>query len=81
MNSAFSFFIAWSLIVVLFWTGSRFEGTRTIEYYVLWLSVVLMLVTHYKELTTILEASGLPQAATIPAEEANRQPRTQFAQL
>lgn len=60
MNSAYSFFIGWVIIVFLFYGSLAFEGTRTITYYVLWLSIVLTLVVHSDTLQGLLEAAVPP---------------------
>lgn len=57
-SSAYYFFIGWSIILIAFFGMNKFEGTRTILYYLLWLLVVLDIVTHYKELEDILSKAG-----------------------
>lgn len=72
-NSAYSFFLGWLVIIVAFWAGLKLEGTKTIIYYVLWLTVVLTVVVHYQELTEIIRGAGLPEINTA-AEQRGRQP-------
>ena len=52
--SAYSFFIGWAIIFLLFWGGTKFEGTKTLIYYVLWLSIILAIVANYKQFTSLL---------------------------
>lgn len=57
-NSAYYFFIGWGIIIFAFFGLNKFEGTRTILYYMIWLLVVLDVVTHYQDLKTILSNAG-----------------------
>lgn len=57
MNGFYGFIIGWSIILVLFYGSTKFEGTRTLTYYVLWLAIVLTIITHSKELTTLIESA------------------------
>lgn len=57
MNSGYTFFIGWGIIGALFYGGVRFESSRTIIYYILWLSIVLMLVTHAPQLSQFIQGA------------------------
>lgn len=57
MSSAYNFFIGWFIILGLFYGSLKFEGTKTLTYYVLWLNIVLMLVTHSDTLKTLIEGA------------------------
>ena len=75
-NSAFSFFLGWSVIIAMYWGFLKYEGTRTIIYYVAWLAVILTVVAHYKELQSILSDAGFSTVGTIANEQSDRQPQT-----
>ena len=63
-QTAYSFFIGWGVIIALFWGGTKLESTKTIIYYVLWLSIVLLLVTHSQTITNIIQGSGIQEQST-----------------
>lgn len=60
MNTAYSFFIGWFIIILLFYGSTKLEGTKTITYYILWLSVVLAIVTHYNTFTELIRSAVPP---------------------
>lgn len=57
MSSAYSFFIGWGIILGLFYGSLKFEGTRTLTYYALWLNIALLLVTHSSTLQSLIEGA------------------------
>ena len=61
MNGFYTFMIGWIVIIVVFYGSTKFEGTRTITYYVLWLAIVLTVITHSNELTTLIQGAVPPQ--------------------
>lgn len=73
-STAFSFFIGWSVIIVAFWGATKFEGSKTVLYFTLWLAVLLTIVAHYQEIIQIVTGAGLPEVATNPVEQRGRQP-------
>jgi len=70
MNGFYGFVVGWGIILALFIGSTRYEGTRTLTYYVLWLAIVLVLVTHAPELTTLLQGTGI-QGVTDITENAS----------
>lgn len=60
MNKAYSFFIGWFIIILLFYGSTKFEGTKTVTYYILWLAIVLTLVTHYDTFTALIQGAVPP---------------------
>ena len=80
MTSAYSFFIGWGIIIGLFYGSLAFEGTRTITYYTLWLSIVLMLVTHSDTLKGLIEGAIPPPVQSDTSAE-QVQGQVQFAAL
>jgi hypothetical protein len=73
MNTSYGFFLGWSVLIIAFVLSMKFEGTKTIAYFILWLAVVLTLVAHYQELQTIVSGAGLPEPVLSPAEQRGRQ--------
>lgn len=50
-TSSTQYFIAgWAVVLGSIWALSKYEGTRTLLYYLFWLGVVLDLVSHSEEL-------------------------------
>lgn len=66
-TTAYSFFIGWGVIIALFWGATKLEWSKTIIYYVLWLSIVLLIVTHSQNLQSIIAGSGIQEASSVPA--------------
>lgn len=68
-NSAQYFLAGWGVILFSIWVMAKFEGTRTLLYYLFWLGIVLDLVTHGTLIATYLAVifPGLynPSDATI----------------
>lgn len=64
-QTGYDFFLGWSFVLLLFWLGSKFEGSRTIIYYIAWLTVALMVAVRYKDINTIFASIGLePDSVT-----------------
>lgn len=50
-TSSTQYFVAgWSVILFSIWVLSKYEGTRTLLYYLFWLGIVLDLVAHSEEI-------------------------------
>ena len=63
--SAFQWFAAWLLFILLLVGLAQLKAGRTILYYLLWLAVVFLIVSHYQEITSMFAAGGIipmPQA-------------------
>lgn len=61
MSTAYSYFIGWFIIILLFYGSTKFEGTKTLTYYILWLAVVLTLLTHYNTFRELIQSAVPPQ--------------------
>lgn len=70
MSGFYPFVVGWGIILALFVGSTRYEGTRTITYYVLWLAIVLTLVTHANELTTLIQGTGIQGVTDITESSA-----------
>lgn len=62
-TDSLEYFVAgWGAILFSIWGMSKFEGTRTLLYYLFWLGIVLDIVTHYEffitEYNTIFNTTG-----------------------
>lgn len=66
--TGYNFFLGWTFVLLLFWLGSRYEGSRTIIYYVAWLAVLLLIVTHYKAINLIFTNIGLEPDTLQPSQ-------------
>jgi succinate-acetate transporter protein len=58
MKDAANWLGAWFIVIVLVVAASQSGWGRTLAYYFLWLAVVLLVVTHASEFTSILQAGG-----------------------
>lgn len=76
-TSAYNFFIGWLIIIGLFWGSTKFEGTKTLTYYILWLAIILTLVTHADELNTLIQGA-VPTATDQNLQEGFGGPTDQF---
>lgn len=56
---AFQWFAAWILFIVLLVAIAQVRAGRTLLYYLLWLAVVLLVVSHYQEITSIFAQGGI----------------------
>ena len=59
------FFGGWLVILVTIWVMSKFEGTKTLLYYLFWLGIVLDIVVHYDILVSYFATLGFIQPTTI----------------
>lgn len=62
-TSSTQYFVAgWTVVLFSIWILSKYEGTRTLLYYLFWLGIVLDLVTHSEDIwvlyTIIFNVSG-----------------------
>lgn len=80
-TSAYAFFIGWFVIIGLFYGSLALEGTRTLTYYVLWLNIILLLVTHSTQFAALLEGAVPPPVQSDTSTQQERTPQTQFAAL
>ncbi len=60
---AYQWFGAWLLFIILLIAIAQIKAGRTILYYLLWLAVVLLVVSHYQEITNMFAGAGI-----IPAQ-------------
>ena len=56
--SAFQFLTAWLLMIAMLAMLSSTEWGKSIVYYLLWLAVVLLLVTHTEELKSLMPTAA-----------------------
>lgn len=59
MNGAVSFLLGWLILIVLLYALARNKWGHPIIYYGAWLVAVLLIVLNYKQITTMLGATGL----------------------
>ena len=59
MSGAFSFFATWAAMIGLIMLLARLGWGRIIVYYLLWLAVILLLVTHADELASLINVKAL----------------------
>lgn len=60
--AGFALWIAgWLLIITVIFLLSRSRAGQTVVYYVAWLSIVLVLVTHADAITTIFQQANITQ--------------------
>ncbi|HET7639230.1 MAG TPA: hypothetical protein VFK47_10885 [Ktedonobacteraceae bacterium] len=57
--TAYAFFVGWGIIIMAGWAMSKYDATKRIVYYSLWLAVFLVLLTRSKEISTFVQATGL----------------------
>ena len=57
--SAINWFAAWLLFILLLAGIAQTPWGRTLTYYVLWLAVIFLLVSHYKEITDLFAQGGI----------------------
>lgn len=72
---AFSFFVGWLIIISALWAMTKSKPTRVILYYVLWLLIVLLLVTHGNELSQYLNATGVNNVPLDQSLQQSPQPK------
>ena len=59
MNNAFNWLAAWLLFILIIIALAQTNAGNTIIYYLSWLAVIFLLVSHYQEITNILQAGGI----------------------
>ena len=57
--SAFNWLAAWLLFILIIVGIAQTRIGNTIIYYLAWLAVIFLLVSHYQEITDILKAGGI----------------------
>lgn len=58
-------FGAWLLFILLLVAFAKTAAGRTIVYYLLWLAVIFLLVSHAQEIADMFSAAGIvPQGST-----------------
>lgn len=65
--SAFNFFLGWAIVLVGVWAGLKYEGSRAAIYYLAWLATVLLLVSHYQEVSQLFFNTDLTGAVVQPS--------------
>lgn len=61
---------AWLLFLLLLAVMAKTAAGKTLLYYLLWLAVFFLLVSHYQEIVSIFSAAGIvpeQQPITVPA--------------
>jgi hypothetical protein len=59
MSSAINWLAAWLLFILIMIALVQTKAGNTIAYYLLWLAVIFLLVSHYQEITGIFKAGGI----------------------
>ena len=57
--SAINWLGAWLLFILILLAIVQTKVGNTIVYYLLWLAVIFLLVSHYKQITDLLQAGGI----------------------
>ena len=57
--SAINWMAAWLLFILILIGIAQTPWGKTILYYLLWLAVVFLLVTHYQEITDLFAKGGI----------------------
>ena len=57
--SAIQWLTAWVLFIVILIALTSTKWGNTIAYYILWLAVLFLLVSHYQQITDIFKAGGI----------------------
>lgn len=61
--TAFNWLAAWALFIFIIIAIAQTKAGNTIAYYLLWLAVIFLLVSHYQEINDIFKAGGIvPQS-------------------
>ncbi len=58
-SSAFNWLAAWLLFILIIVAIAQTKAGNTVVYYLAWLAVILLVVSHYQEITDILKAGGI----------------------
>ncbi len=62
--SAINWLGAWLLFILILMAAIQTKAGNAIAYYLLWLAVIFLLVSHYKQITDMFAAAGITPAAT-----------------
>lgn len=57
--SAISWLGAWLLFILILIALAQTKIGNTLLYYLLWLAVIFLLVSHYQQITSIFQAGGI----------------------
>lgn len=57
--SAVNWLGAWLLFILILLALVQTRAGNTIAYYLMWLAVLFLLVTHYQQITDIFKAGGI----------------------
>jgi len=58
---------AWLLFILLLAMLAKTAAGKTIVYYLLWLAVVFLLVSHYQEINDLFSGAGITTSSASPA--------------
>ena len=61
--SAITWLGAWILFLLILFAIAQTKVGASIIYYILWLAIIFTLVSHYQEITGLLEAGGIVPAS------------------
>lgn len=75
-QSAFSWLASWLVLIVFLIALAQTEWGKRIVYYLAWLSVALLLVTHSGEFVTLFGSFGTPPESTVGAPPPGTLPPT-----
>lgn len=59
--SAANYLTAWILFILILLLIVKTRVGQTIAYYLLWMAVIYLLISHYQEITNIFQAGGIIQ--------------------
>lgn len=59
--SAFNWMAGWFLFILILIALAHTQVGEPIVYYLLWLMIILLLVSHYKEINTVFMNAGIIQ--------------------
>lgn len=62
--SAINWLGAWLLFILIIIGIAQTRAGNTIVYYILWLSVIFLIVSHYQQITNVLAAGGIVPQST-----------------
>lgn len=57
-------FAAWVVLIAVGFVLSRSEGGRSVIYYILWLSILLLIVTRSSDIATLFQQGNITQGNT-----------------
>lgn len=61
--TAINWLSAWLLFILIMLALVQTKAGNTIAYYLLWLAVLFLLVSHYQEITDIFVAGGITSSS------------------